>query len=182
MNKATAKRQDMIIQMSEYILYHSLQAATLKQLAAAAGTSDRMLLHYFQDKDDIIRETLDHIVKDLLQILEQSRPPQLPLAPLLTYLHGAMQTPEIRPYLRLWMELMALATTDEALYASIARQISQQFATWIAEVLLVPSEQDRPALSSLVLTLVEGFLLLDTLGDATAIQQALHAITAMQTS
>ena len=53
MNAHAVRREDAIERMTDHILLKGLAGATLRPLAAAAGTSDRMLLYYFADRDEI---------------------------------------------------------------------------------------------------------------------------------
>ena len=54
MNFRNERREAAIERMADYVLSEGLGAATLRPLAAAAGTSDRMLLYYFADKDELL--------------------------------------------------------------------------------------------------------------------------------
>lgn len=58
MRKADTRRQQILERLADHVLAHGMQAASLRPLAAAAGTSDRMLLHYFADKEELITATL----------------------------------------------------------------------------------------------------------------------------
>lgn len=43
---------------TDYVLEHGLIGMSLRPLAAAIGTSDRMLLYHFRDKDDLVATVL----------------------------------------------------------------------------------------------------------------------------
>ena len=61
MNTRDERREAAIERMADHVLAEGLAAATLRPLAAAAGTSDRMLLYYFADKDELLTATLARI-------------------------------------------------------------------------------------------------------------------------
>jgi AcrR family transcriptional regulator len=44
----------LLDRLADYVLAHGLTASSLRPLARAAGTSDRMLLYYFADKDAVM--------------------------------------------------------------------------------------------------------------------------------
>lgn len=54
MEKTEAKRQLILNQIADHLLAAGLKDASLRHLAAAIGASDRMLLHYFVDKDELM--------------------------------------------------------------------------------------------------------------------------------
>ena len=56
--KPDTKRADIIERLTAYVLAQGLSASSLRPLAKAAGTSDRMLLYHFADKDDLFRTLL----------------------------------------------------------------------------------------------------------------------------
>lgn len=176
MEKTEAKRQIIIEKIAEYLLQNGLQKASLRPLAASAGTSDRMLLHYFSDKEELLVATLTLIAKRLVDILESVRSEQMPFQALLPLLAGMMRDPQIRPYLRLWLELAAFAAGGEVFYRTIARQIYDDFLNWVALALKVEREEERMPMASLALATVEGFVLLDAIGYESQISNALKGI------
>ena len=69
MTRETRRRDAVAQAATDYVLEHGLVGLSLRPLAAALGTSDRMLLYHFEDKDDlvvtILRTTSDRSVDDL---------------------------------------------------------------------------------------------------------------------
>ena len=65
-----AQRREMVLErMCDHVLVNGLASATLRPLAAAADTSDRMLLYYFDDKDDVMTAVLEHIAARMIGTL-----------------------------------------------------------------------------------------------------------------
>jgi AcrR family transcriptional regulator len=180
MKKTDAKRQIITEKIADYLLLHGLKAASLRPLATAAGTSDRMLLHYFTDKEELLTATLILIAKRLVGILKSVRSEQMPFHTLLPFLAEMMKDPQIRPYLRLWLEMAAFAAGGEKLYRAIARQIYDDFLNWITLALQVDREEDRMSMASLALATVEGFVLLDAIDYGSQVTSALKGIAIRQ--
>ncbi|MER5539427.1 TetR/AcrR family transcriptional regulator [Streptomyces mirabilis] len=53
-----AKRRDLLDQVREYMIRNGLSDLSLRPLARALGTSDRMLLYYFGAKERMVAEAL----------------------------------------------------------------------------------------------------------------------------
>ena len=65
-----ARRAEILDRVADHILVHGLGASSLRPLAKAAQTSDRMLLYYFSDKAELVAAALEIIAMRLTQILE----------------------------------------------------------------------------------------------------------------
>lgn len=176
MKKGELRRQELLERLADHVLAHGLQGASLRPLAAAAGTSDRMLLHYFADKEELLTATLALVTQRLITILEAARIEPLPFQRLVPQLVGMLKDPQIQPYMRLWLELVVFAVGEKEPFRSIARQIATTILSWIAGVLQVEREEEREPLAALTLTLIEGFAIFDALGDETKPDAALAGI------
>lgn len=176
MSKADARREEMLEKLADHVLAHGLQGASLRPLAAAAGTSDRMLLHYFANKEALLTAILTLVNQRLVALLEAAHAEPMPMASLLHVLAGMLQDPQVRPFLRLWLELAALAAGGEEPHRAVARKICDDFYRWIAATLKVEHEKDRLPTASLALATLEGLVLLDALGMQDNIAAALRAL------
>jgi AcrR family transcriptional regulator len=142
-----------------------LGSASLRQLAAAIGTSDRMLLYYFPDKASLVTSILERVGKRLAGLLEDevSADRALPPEEMLRVLWITLRKPTFRPYMRLWLELAGYAARDEEPHRAIGAAIAHGFLDWIAARLAVAA-RDSAATASSVLVQIEGMLLLDAFG------------------
>ena len=52
------RRDELAEAATDYALEHGLIGLSLRPLAEALGTSDRMLLYHFEDKDDLVATIL----------------------------------------------------------------------------------------------------------------------------
>lgn len=176
MKKTEVKRQLILEKIADHLLTHGLQGAGLRALAAAAGTSDRMLLHYFANKEELTTAALHLVAARMLDLLDNSRSAQMPLQSLLPYLVGMLGDPVIRPFLRLWLELAALSAAGDETYRGIARQIGDGFYQWVASALKVETEAERAPMAALAFAITEGCVFLDAIDERSVIIGALEAI------
>ncbi len=160
--------------LADYVLQVGLAGARLRPLAAAVGTSDRMLLYYFKDKDELMEATLGCLANRLLDLLNCVSPTPKPFAVLLPAVCKMMRSPSLKEYTSLWLELGARSARLEEPYAKIAGQISDQLLAWVACRLLVNNEEDRNALAALLFSTVEGIVFVEGLGQPQIADQAIQ--------
>ncbi|MEJ6397870.1 TetR/AcrR family transcriptional regulator [Yoonia sp. 208BN28-4] len=154
---------DALLQsLSDHVLAHGLQTASLRPLAKAAGTSDRMLIYHFGSKealvDDVLHYIADRMAHDLTALLTDQR--SRSAGALLENLWQAAQSETMRPTMRIWLELVAIASREGGAKANVADQIVTGFLDWTAAHLTDP--EDAP----FVLTQFEGLLVLQEAGHA----------------
>lgn len=159
-----AKRQEVLEQIADHILNVGLTGLSLRPLASAIGTSDRMLLYYFADKNELITEAVVHVTNRLMVRLQSELLQPEPYAALLPKLYALFIQDDYRPFMRIWYELVAFAARNEEPFKSISCQIMDAFLEWVSVHLVVESEADRPARAALLLGTIEGFLLLHYTG------------------
>jgi AcrR family transcriptional regulator len=173
MRKDTEKRAAIIDQLADHVLAHGLIASSLRPLAKAAGTSDRMLLYYFTDKAEIVGATLSRIAERMTQILaERAAPEPLPLDILAKRLTAIVLEEQFWPYMSVWLELASRAARDDQLYAPIASAIGAGFIAWGAAQLASPDENTRAADAARLLIRIEGAVLVKAIGMGDAVQRS----------
>lgn len=158
------RRALLIDRLTDHLLAQGLAGASLRPMAAAAGTSDRMLLYYFADREALLGVVLEHVAARMAQGLEAHiAPAARPYATLLTDVRAALRDPALRAYMHLWLEVAARAGRGEALYQSIGERIANAFLAWAASRLDVDDSR-RLAQAALLLATVDGLALLDSVG------------------
>ncbi len=70
------KRALILDKLADHVLAHGLSASSLRPLAKAAGTSDRMLIYYFADKSALIAAVLQHIAGRMVTLMESAAAPE----------------------------------------------------------------------------------------------------------
>ena len=163
--------------LAAHLLHSGLSATSLRQLAAAAGVSDRMLLYYFADKAEALAVAMAQIAADIGALLADAIPPGPPLPPaaLIASAVRATTAPAIKPYMRLWIEVVAAAARGEAPFPAIARQIAIGFRAWIEARLDPVGLPDPVGTAALILATIDGLALLDVCSDEGVTARAAQA-------
>lgn len=177
MDKTQQKRQFLTEKTADYLLQHGLDSFTLRSLAAAANTSDRMLLHYFADKDDLLAATLALVSERLLARLRSLQPGKMDRRQLIVFLAGLINDPAILPYTNLWLELASVATRIGEPYRTVADQISVAFLEWIKSSLDGDDLQARAQEAAYLLAFVEGIVILNAIGKQNEVGLAIEWMT-----
>lgn len=166
----------MLPKLCDFVLENGIAAASLRPLAKAADTSDRMLIYHFGSKEALIDEILERLAADFAAKLssalgtETVRPPGALLATLLTVLRGS----EFAGYIRLWLDIVAEAKRGDTRFGDTGAAIVGFFTSWI-EDRLACSGPERATTAALILTLIEGAHALDAVGRFDVADQALTA-------
>ena len=132
-----ARRDELADRIAAIVLADGLAALTLRGLAEKLSTSGRMLLYYFQTKDELVVATLRR-VSDCLNIVLLERPRHDRLTPG-TFLERALATtsdPEIAPFFRVWTEVIARGARAEQPFQQIASEIVVSWLDWIENQLV----------------------------------------------
>ena len=163
------RREATLDAMADHLLRRGLPGASLRALAAAAGTSDRMLLYYFRDKDEILAATLGHLARRLAALLDAASPPApRPPEALLAEVWAALRGPALAPYMTLWIELAAAAARGQEPHRRVAGGIVDGFLDWAsARIAAAPGVAPEAAAARLLAT-VDGAALLAAVGRGEA--------------
>ena len=166
MNIRSDRREAAIERMADYVLSEGLGAATLRPLAAAAGTSDRMLLYYFADKDELLTATLKRIAERMTVQLDDAIPvkPRLSFPVLLERVWAALGSKSLEPFMPLWLDLASGAARGLQPHRDVAGEIADGFLDWVATRLRLESDGKPSSSAPLFLAAIEGMYLLKAIG------------------
>jgi AcrR family transcriptional regulator len=162
MTRPGRDRTVLLDALAAHVLEHGLNTASLRPLAAAAGTSDRMLIYHFGSKDGLIAALLRHLADQMQSGLTAALPPG-PFASeteLLLVIVGLMRSAPFQPYVRVWFDILSAAAQGQTAHRAAGREILELYRDWIAD-----RHPDGPAAAPRLLALVEGILVLDALGQ-----------------
>ena len=167
------RRAEALGHIAQHLLDEGLPRSSLRSLAAAVGVSDRMLLYYFADKNEMLTAALGMLALQMASVLDGSVPaaPRRPFAILLADIREAVKSPALRPYMRLWLEIASRAARNEPPYHTIAGIMADGFANWISSRL----DPTAPNEAALLLAAVEGLVVLDAVDRAQLADQAVRS-------
>lgn len=106
---ASAARQALLDKAIGHIAVHGMSDLSLRELAAAIGTSHRMLNYHFGGRDGLVAAIVESIEAQqrtaLAELADGSRSPR----EVIEAQWGQLTDPAIRPYVALFFEVLALA-------------------------------------------------------------------------
>jgi len=185
----SARKAELVARLLEYSAAHGLSAMSLRPLAAAIGSSPRMLLYFFGSKEGLIREALTTSRANQMNLVEQWLPGET----------GPERGDALRQ-LWGWLSDPAQADVERLFFESYGRSLSEPGGAWadfgadsVADWLpLVAQMISRPggpgagadqATATLVLAVLRG-LLLDLLatGDTERVHRAFELLPGLLTA
>src|SRR5213075_2222651 len=157
-----------------YFLRHGVANLSLRPLAAAVGTSARMLSHYFGSKEALIAEVMEQVQQRLQnsfrELLESQRTKTR--SGLLQEFWDVLSHRTNQPSLRLLFEVQMLALQNPKRYR---RYLSRTSSSWRRLIERALPAKDKSATATLYNAVIDGLLLeLLATGDVRRISRALH--------
>lgn len=165
------KRTQLLDRLADHVLAHGLSGSSLRPLAKGAGTSDRMLLYYFTDKNELIAAVLRHIAGRMMTLMDAAAAPSpLPYDQLLGRIMATLDDPAFSPYMRVFLEVASGAANGDAALGHIGEALGRGFLAWGKAQL----ESDTPdADAARLLVTVEGTVFLRAIGMRDVCDQAI---------
>lgn len=162
---ADQRRAALVERLADHVLVHGLGSATLRPLAAAVGTSDRMLLYYFPDKAALVAAILITVAARMTVLLDAHRV----AAPLSADALHAQLLPLVLddalwPFMQLWLEIAAHAARGDAVCRRVGEGIARGFVAWLAPQIAAVTASSAQADAVRLLMSIEGGVLLKSLG------------------
>ena len=157
-----SKRSELVDRLAGLALANGFEDFGLRDLGAALGTSDRMLLYYFTNKSELVLEVLRRISTRLGAALAVSSGGP-PLAPdrFLAQALAQIADPTIGPYVQVWAEVVARGARGEAPFRQAADAAIGDWIAWIGSRLDMPEGPRKTSFAAALLALVEGSILLE---------------------
>jgi AcrR family transcriptional regulator len=153
-----AERKDQLRGAAlDYLLKHGVANASLRPMAAALGTSARILMFHFKSKEGLLREVLEELQRRLqasFASMADSGPRRV--APLKRFWLWATRA-ENYPYLRLLYEAQIIAVQNPAEYG---RYLKEASTDWQAISVRALSESIRSGpMATLCIAVFDGLML-----------------------
>ena len=126
---------------------------SLRDVAAAVGTSHRMLLHHFASRDELLLAIVEEVERRQMALLSD-----LPSDPAdgMAAMWSNLCRSELRPFERLFFECYARGVQGEQPFV---RMVPGAVDAWLVEVDRATSGTANPALTRLGLAVTRGLLL-----------------------
>ncbi|KAA1427781.1 TetR/AcrR family transcriptional regulator [Nocardioides antri] len=129
------KRDALLELAADYVVEHGLIGLTLRPLAAALGTSDRMLLYHFDSRDDLVIAVIVRTVDRATAAVEV-----LPDAPSVrsgvNRLWEAFRSEPLRGCLHVYCQAAATGLIGQEPYRSAARDANARWAQSLRDYLV----------------------------------------------
>jgi AcrR family transcriptional regulator len=130
-----ARRAALAEAATDYALENGLIGLSLRPLAAAVGTSDRMLLYHFADKDDLVASVLrvstDRSVQEI-----RALPPAADVSSFVVGFWDASVTGQLERCQRLYVEAAALGLLGQEPYASVVREANDRWTAALVDAVV----------------------------------------------
>ena len=177
MARTPMTRETLLPLLAAYVLEHGIAGLSLRPLAKAAGTSDRMLLYHFGTKQQLVAELLEFIAAGFQVALDGVLPTgrMASRAACLEAVATATRGPAFGPYLVLWWQIVAGAAQGDAAFKAAAGAIMDRLFDWLKELLPLGDPAPHEAARH-ILTLIEGAQMLDAVGRSQFADAALAAL------
>lgn len=148
-----ARRRQLLDALIEEFAAGGIGDRSLREVAAAIGTSHRMLLHHFGSRDELLLAVVEEVEHRQMGLL-----PQLPEEPDESFaaMWADVRRPELRNLERLFFECYARAAQGEKPFA---RMVPGAVDGWLAEADAAAGGPVDIALARLGLAVIRGLLL-----------------------
>ncbi|MEU9149927.1 TetR/AcrR family transcriptional regulator [Streptomyces sp. NPDC048417] len=136
-----AKRHELLDQVRQYVIRHGLADLSLRPMAQALGTSDRMLLYYFGTKERLIADALaldeNRPLLRAPELLDTLGRPEDPagLRRFMEQLWRLFSTPDRRALLPLSLEVMVASLLHPDRYGPLMHDVITGWTRLLMSVL-----------------------------------------------
>jgi AcrR family transcriptional regulator len=171
------KKPLLVSRVADALLEMGVAQIPLRDLAARLGTSDRMLLYYFEDKATLVRLSLTAVSDRLIESLGRAFPAERVAPPIL--LGRAMAffaSAEMMPVMNVWADMAARGSRGEEPFRALAQQSIGYWLGWLDERLDVADAAKRRTVAAAILTIIEGTRMIE--GNASGAADGVAALLA----
>ena len=161
-NKTEKRRNEIVEAAASHLVAHGFQHSGLRAIARSVGISDRMIMYYFETKEDLISAALERIGESLANGMDDAVPlSNMTAGQVLNALSGALQAEEVRPIMQLWFEIIGMAMRGEEPYRQTAAILLSRSEEQIRSKL----RSDQKHRAREILAALEGSVMIDILLD-----------------
>jgi AcrR family transcriptional regulator len=129
------RREELLDQVTDHVLEHGLIGLTLRPLAAAIGTSDRMLIYHFGNRDALVSAVVDRATGRAIREVE-ALPPAPTVRSAVNRLWRAYRREPLTSLLTLYCQAAASGLIGQEPYRSDARATNELWAAALRDHLV----------------------------------------------
>lgn len=174
--QAPMSKDSLLPLLARHVLAHGLGTASLRPLAKAAGTSDRMLLYHFGNKEALLADLLAFLARAYADALDAALGGERAASrgEVVARILAQGQAPEMQPFAALWWEIVAGSARGVPGFAPAAQAMMDELLGWLEGQM--PADDPDPAGGArYLLTLIEGAVMLSAIGHGETARAGLLA-------
>ena len=162
MSNREIRRAEALRRIAKHLLEAGLPGSGLRSLAEAAGVSDRMLLYYFSNKNEVLTLALGLLAADMAAALDTAIPasPKRDFIELRHQIREAVRGSVCGPSCACGSKSPPAPPATNRLTGNFAGLMADGFAAWISLRLHEAHESE----AALLLATIDGIVLLDAIG------------------
>lgn len=173
MTKRDIKRAEILKFASNFLLDNGLYGFSLRPLAHSLGTSDRMLLHYFSTKEELLYEVLDYLLTETIKMLNNDSLSKIDLAAFIKNLSLLTTHSKYKKYLKLWIELSSYNGHHITLPQDFIDKLFFNLFQGLDSIIIIPKNFNKMHFLSLMLVIIEGSMIISAYNKPDIIDNAM---------
>ena len=130
-----SRREELLERVTDHVLAHGLIGLTLRPLAAAVGTSDRMLVYHFGSRDALVSAVVAEATARATRVV-RGLPPASSVRVAVNRLWDAYRCEPLRACLNVYCQAAASGMIGQEPYRSDARASNAQWTAALSEHLV----------------------------------------------
>jgi AcrR family transcriptional regulator len=160
-DEPSSRRAELLDASYAYVLGHGLNGLSLRPLAAAIGSSPRVLLYLFSSKENLLREVLARARSEqIAQLTSAFKAPGQGLEATAGHLWAWLSAPEQRAMVRLTYEAFMLSLSHEpGPWAGFAAEAAQDWLNLLIDAQVHVRRAKAETRATRVLAMIRGLLI-----------------------
>ncbi|GAA4241620.1 TetR/AcrR family transcriptional regulator [Actinomadura meridiana] len=158
------RRTELTEKALDHVLSNGLIGLSLRPLAAALGTSDRMLIYHFGSKDELIADVVALVNQRFaasFASMAEAAAPARSVGEFVRHAWRALTGADATGPIRLYLEMCVLALNEPDRWSAALRQIRDPWLGMLRDTVsgFGTPEAQVPVLADLILDTLDGLLL-----------------------
>ncbi len=160
--KTEKRRNEIVAAAASHLVAFGFQKSGLRAIAKTVGVSDRMIMYYFETKEDLISEALELVGESLANGMDAAvTRGNMTAGQVHNALSEALRTEQVRSVMQLWFEIIGMAMRGEEPYRQTAALLLARSEEQIRSKL----RSDQKHKARQVLAALEGGVMIELLLD-----------------